>query len=368
MIVQLRTLGITERIDAVVAVPADLDPGASPRCAARLHAAGVDTRDFVDSAALGAAAVAERGHYVLLEAGWRSATATRVSGGGECAVEEAFVSERANLLDVYDLWLVAVAAAMVKNTRFDPLLSLAFEQRLFASLPQVAARAATEGRAEAVLEDGGSRFAVDVDAQAFAAAAQPFYRELARLARSARIAGQSAALVLPAESRRWPGFLAGLLEYEQDGVVIAPAGLVAVAASLQAADPAGAPRLRRRVARIADHSLASNIEYVSSVAASPGRALPVTHVLYGGDSMRFPGSRAVHRHRRSGQHAAHHAAARGRGRFAPPLLAAPRRRGARCSSITAASAPGSMARGYASARRCARATACAWARRAWSSR
>ena len=152
----------------------------------------------------------------------------------------------------------------------------------------MAARAATEGRAEAALEDGDSRFAVDVDAQLFAAAAQPFYRELARLARSARIAGQSAALVLPAESRRWPGFLAGLLEYEQDGVVIAPAGLAAVAASLQAADPAGTPRLRRRVARITDHSLASNIEYVSSVVASPGRALPVTHVLYGGDSMRFP--------------------------------------------------------------------------------
>ena len=69
---------------------------------------------------------------------------------------------------------MAVAAAMVKNTRFDPLLSLEFEQRLFASLPLVAARAATEGRAEAMLEDGGSKFAVDVDAQLFADAAQPF--------------------------------------------------------------------------------------------------------------------------------------------------------------------------------------------------
>ena len=122
MIVQLRTLGISERIDAVIAVPADLDPGVLATMRGALHAAGVDTRDFVDSAALGAAAIGERGHYVLLEAGWRSATATRVSGGGECAFEEAFVSERANLLDVYDLWLVAVAGAMVKNTRFDPLL------------------------------------------------------------------------------------------------------------------------------------------------------------------------------------------------------------------------------------------------------
>jgi len=288
LIAQLRALGIGERIDAVVAVPADLDTAALSSLRGALHAAGIEARAFVDSGALSAAAVAERGHYVLLEAGWRSATATRVAGGPECAVEESFVSERANLLDVYDLWLAAVAGVMVKNTRFDPLLSLAVEHRLFAGLPQIAARAATEGKAEAALEDGGSRFAVEVDAQSFADPAQPFYRELARLARSARIAGQSAALVLPAESRRWPGFLPRLLEHEQDGVVIVPAGLTAVAASLQQAAADSTPRLRRRVARLAEHSLASQIEYVSSVTASPGRTLPVTHILFGGDSMRFP--------------------------------------------------------------------------------
>ena len=54
-----------------------------------------------------------------------------------------------------------------------------------------------------------------------------------------------------------------------------------------------APRLRRRVARIADHSLAGSIEYVSAATSSPGRALPVTHILFGGDSMRFPESGLV---------------------------------------------------------------------------
>jgi FHA domain len=127
-----------------------------------------------------------------------------------------------------------------------------------------------------------------VAAQLFADAAQTFYRELARLARSARIAGQSTALLLPAESRRWPGFLARLMENEQDGLVIAPAGIAAVAASLQAAEPGAAPRLRRRVARIADHSLGAEVEYLAAVTTSPGRALPVTHILFGGDSMRFP--------------------------------------------------------------------------------
>lgn len=292
MIARLHALDIRERIEAIIAVPADLDVTALSALRGALHAAGVDARDFVDAGALSSAAVAERGHYVLLDAGWRSATAARVAGGAECNVEESFVSEKSNLLDVYDLWLIGVSAVMVKNTRFDPLLSLEVEQRLFAALPQIAARAATEGKTEAVLEENGSRFAVEVEAQLFADAAQPFYRELSRLARSARIAGQSAALVLPAESRRWPGFLPRLLENEQDGVVIAPAGLAAVAASLQAANPEAAPRLRRRVARIADHALASSIEYVSATT-SPGGALPVTHILYGGDSMRFPESGLV---------------------------------------------------------------------------
>ncbi|HUQ10815.1 MAG TPA: FHA domain-containing protein [Steroidobacteraceae bacterium] len=284
----LRALGVTERIDAVVAVPADLDAQALAALRGALSAAGIEARDFPDAATLTAAAVREREHYVVLEAGWRSATATRVTGGADCAYDESFVSERANLLDVYDLWLSAVAAALVKNTRFDPLLNLSTEQSLFADLPALAARAAIEGKVEAVVESEGSRFAVDIDGPLFVDAAQGFYRELARLTRSARIAGDSTALVLPAESRRWPGFLPRLLELEQDGLVIAPAGIAAVAASLQAADATQAPRLRRRVARIADHSLASDVEYVASATTSPARALPVTHILYGGDSMRFP--------------------------------------------------------------------------------
>ena len=43
--------------------------------------------------------------------------------------------------------------------------------------------------------DVAVRFAVPVDAQLFADAAQPFYRELARLTRNARIAGQEAGLL-----------------------------------------------------------------------------------------------------------------------------------------------------------------------------
>ena len=284
----LRALSIADRIEAVVAVPADLDAAALTILRGALSAAGVDTRDFLDSATLTAAAVVDRSHYVLLDAGWRSATATRVAGGAECIFEEAFVSERANLLDVYDLWLIAVAGALVKNTRFDPLLSLDVEQRLFADLPLRPARAATQGKVDAVVESEGARFAVPVDAQLFADAAQPFYRELARLTRNARIAGQDAALVLPAESRRWPGFLPRLLELEQDGLVIAPAGIAAVAASLQQGDPGATPRLRRRIARVAEHSLSASIEYVASASTSAARALPVTHILFGGDSMRFP--------------------------------------------------------------------------------
>lgn len=284
----LRALAITDRIDAVVAAPSDLDATALAALRGALAAAGVDVRDVVDSATITAAALTEREHYVVLEAGWRSATATRVTGGATCAFDESFGSERANLLDVYDAWLAAVAAAMVKNTRFDPLATLETEQRLYAGLPALAARAAADAKADAVIESDGATFSVNVDAQLFADAAQGFYRELARLARSARIAGESTALVLPAEARRWPGFLPRLLELEQDGLAITPAGVAAVAASLQPVDVTQAPRLRRHVPRLVEHPLAGAVEYIAPVPSSPARALPVTHILFGGDSMRFP--------------------------------------------------------------------------------
>jgi hypothetical protein len=88
MIARLHTLGIGERIDAVIAIPPDLDVGALTSLRGAFQAAGVDARDFVDASALTSAAVAERAHYVLLDSGWRSATAARVAGGAECTVEE----------------------------------------------------------------------------------------------------------------------------------------------------------------------------------------------------------------------------------------------------------------------------------------
>ena len=94
----LRALDINDRIDAIIAVPADLDAGALMRLRGALNAAGCDVRDFLDAATVTAAAVTERAHYIVLEAGWRSATASRVAtSGAECAFDEAFVSERAKL-------------------------------------------------------------------------------------------------------------------------------------------------------------------------------------------------------------------------------------------------------------------------------
>ena len=87
MLAQLRALGIAERIDAVIAVPADLDAAALTE-PARRAARGRRRRARLRRRRRRSAPrrSAERGHYVLLEAGWRSATATRVAGGAECAV------------------------------------------------------------------------------------------------------------------------------------------------------------------------------------------------------------------------------------------------------------------------------------------
>src|SRR6187549_3709335 len=52
MIAQLHALNITERIEAVIAIPADLDVGALSALRGALHAAGIDARAFVDAGAL----------------------------------------------------------------------------------------------------------------------------------------------------------------------------------------------------------------------------------------------------------------------------------------------------------------------------
>ena len=216
-----------------------------------MSAAGVDARDFVDSATLTAAAVVDRSHYVVLDAGWRSATATRVAGGAECVFEEAFVSERANLLDVYDLWLIAVAAAMVKNTRFDPLLSLDVEQRLFADLPALAARAATEGKVDAVVEADGVAFLRRPSTRSCSPTRRSRSTASSRASRASRASrGRARRSCCPPSRGAGRDSSPRLLELEQDGLVIAPAGIAAVAASLQGADlpddaaPAPAPRAR----------------------------------------------------------------------------------------------------------------------------
>ena len=67
----LAALGVNERIEAVIAVPADLDAQALASLRGALSAAGVDARDFADAATLTSAALGDREHYVVLEAGWR---------------------------------------------------------------------------------------------------------------------------------------------------------------------------------------------------------------------------------------------------------------------------------------------------------
>ena len=131
---------------------------------------------------------------------------------------------------------------------------------------------------------------------------------------------------------------------------------------------AATPRLRRRVARIADHSLAVDIEYVASVsslagARAAGHAHPLRRRLHA-----FPGSGAVDRHRRSPQRSAHRAAARGGRCLAPSLLVAPRRRAHGAHRSQPLRHLGQWRTRARTGRRCVPAIACASARPASSSR
>ncbi len=236
----LRALGVSERIEAVVAVPADLDASALTALRGALSAAGVDTRDFLDSATLTAAAVDRsqplRGARCRLAFGNRDARVRRRRMHLRRSLRERARQPARRLRPV-------AHRRGRRHGEEHALRSAAQPRRRAAPVrrPAVARRACRHRR------QGRSRrrspMARDSPSPSMRSCL-PTRRSRSiassRASRAiARIAGQDAALVLPAESRRWPGFLPRLLELEQDGLVIAPAGLAAVAASLQTTDPAG---------------------------------------------------------------------------------------------------------------------------------
>src|SRR4029077_15710733 len=240
---------------------------------------------FVDAAVVSAAALGGTGAAIVIELGLHHLAATLIErDGGPACRRRSLLSERGGLWQLWQAWLDLINTAMVRQTRFDALHDATTEQQLFDALPELARDAMASGVATAALAAGGERVEVTLTRDQLAHAAQPLWREIARLLHELRPAGSALTLLVRQAVNAWPGLREALAQFAGCEIVSLPAGFAAAATSLLELPPRGAGepvRLLRRLpaaARRARGAAASR-----EIRGGPGAAGPApSHVLFAG--------------------------------------------------------------------------------------
>ena len=239
---------------------------------------------FVDAAVVSAAALGGTGAAIVVELGLHHVAATLIErDGGPACRRRSLLSERGGLWALCQAWLDLINTAMVRQTRFDALHHATTEQQLFDALPRLARDAMASGVATAALGAGGERVEVTLTRDQLAHAAQPLWREIARLLHELRPAGSALTLLVPQAVNALPGLREALAQFAGCELVSLPAGFAAAATSLLELPPRGAGepvRLLRRLPAVAQPALAA---VASREIPGPGAAGPApSHVLFAG--------------------------------------------------------------------------------------
>src|SRR2546423_371140 len=245
---------------------------------------GLSVDGFVDAAVVSAAALGGTGAAIVVELGLHHVAATLIErDGGPTCRRRSLVSARGGLWLLYQGWLDLINTAMVRQTRFDALHDAATEQQLFEALPRLARDAMAQGVATAALTTAGERVEVPVTRDQLAHAAQPVWREIARLLHELRPAGGALTLLVPRAVAGLPGVREALAQFAGCELVSLPAGFAAAATSLLDLTPRSATepvRLLRRLPSGAEPALAALAQRESAQADAPW--LTPSHVLFAG--------------------------------------------------------------------------------------
>jgi hypothetical protein len=240
---------------------------------------------FVDAAVVSVAALGGTGTAIVIELGLHHAAATLVErDGGPACRRRSLLSEHGGLLGLYQAWLDLINTAMVRQTRFDALHDAATEQQLFDALPELAREAMAGGVAVAALTAGGARIEVPLTRDQLIQAAQPLWREIARLLHELRPAGSAPTLLVPQAVTALPGFRELMAHFAGCELVGLPAGFAAAATSLLDLPPRAATepvRLLRRLPQAAQPALAA-LAVRESTGDERAAAPPASHVLFDG--------------------------------------------------------------------------------------
>jgi FHA domain len=270
----------------VLAVPSNYDASTNERLAAVARAAGLTRVAYVDAAAAIVAASQFTQGAVVVELGWQHILASAVPGGASFARRFARLDSARGLDYLYRRWMDVIAAAMVKQTRFDPLHDRSTEQALFDALPALLTQATQDGMVRVELPAAGATYATEISAQWLEEAAAVFYRQLLRLVLGVQDAAAPLPLLLPECMRTWPGFAARVLASTDQAVRWLPEGYGARAA-LQLADLLQPGIATWRVAALPAQAWQREWLVAADMRPRAARAVPITHALFGGESLRL---------------------------------------------------------------------------------
>lgn len=264
--------------DLVVAVPAFLDSAQLGLILGIAADLGMPVTAMAD-----AAVAATRREYrnavpVHIDCGLHAMTLTRIAQVNGANAEVSEVLDACGTYALYDVWLMTIAEAFVRQSRFDPLHTADTEQMLLDQLGQWLGQA---GRAESVsmsLSSGGITHRADIESLSLIGAAAPLYQQIANRLRALFRADEVPAIQITARVASLPG-LADLLTARVGGEIYAlEAGATARGALARcrgSARPGGGISLLRQLPW---DQAAVEIHASNSAVARSGAP---THLLFG---------------------------------------------------------------------------------------
>jgi hypothetical protein len=254
------------------------------------HEAGLPAVGLVDAALAAAALEPAPGFALQLEMTLHRAVITELEHAGDLRRVRCEMLPQHGWLALQQAWVEAIAAAFVRNTRYDPLHEAAGEQRLWDGLPGWLATVERDGAVTVELPAAGTTRTVEIGRELLQDAGHAVCDAVAQALQRARPAGGPLHVRVSHRWRLVPGFMQRLAELRDCEVRLLPRGAAALGAL------AFERELRRDPAQL---TLVQRLPVAPARRSMPATASPVTamdvptHVVHLGRAWSLAGA-ALH--------------------------------------------------------------------------
>jgi hypothetical protein len=204
--------------EVVLAVPAYMNTGGLGLLLGIAEDLRVPVVGMVDSAVAATRREYREAVPVHIDVSLHTVVISRIGQPGHVQLDRGEILEGHGLLALQDAWLHAIAAAFVKQCRFDPLHTAESEQSLLNALPGWLADAVQRPRVEMRIEAAGGPYEAGIESLELVSAVAPSYQAIANKLATVVRAEEIAALQLDSRVGALPG-LADFLRARVGGEV-----------------------------------------------------------------------------------------------------------------------------------------------------